>query len=104
MTTTYQLLSPPPVDNKVTASEKMSSSFQKYLTNVNASIQATIAPVTYTPEGTTQNATGAALQHPQYETTAEINSIQNPQNGMSVYNNETDKMNFRIAGIWEEWP
>jgi len=92
-----QYLQRPPLKSDVAEANKLSTDYQKYLTNVNATVQGAIKPMTYT-KGTTA-ALGHVFQVPPYKTT-EINSIQNPVDGAIVYDTDVNDFKFRVAGAW----
>lgn len=79
---------------------KASGNFQKYFTNINSTIETIYKSITYTNASSSMQQPGKAIQMPVYETTAEVNSIQNPVNGMIIYDTEADKFKFREGGAW----
>lgn len=100
MSSTFQLLNPPPVyEELVFDNKKASEHMRKYMTTLNDGIEATLVPIVYTVNG--QAVHGMAVRFPGY-TSTEIASIQNPENGMQVYNETTQKFNFRENGSWVE--
>lgn len=88
-----------PVQN-ISPKMKASGNYQKYFTNINSTIGAIYKSITYTSASTSMQRPGKVLQVPVYSTTAEVNSIQNPVNGMIIYDTEADMFKFREGGTW----
>ncbi len=96
----YQLLAPPPLNNQITSDEKVSVPYQKYFTNINAAISATLSPTNFTSSITGVVATGPVLMFPDYATT-EIDSM-TPADGAAVYDSTLNVFKIRQAGVWKE--
>lgn len=97
----YQLLAPPPLNTNITKDETISVPYQKYLTNINTSLAATLLPVAFTSDITAKTAAGVGLQLPVYST-VEINSMNAPDFVM-VADSTLSVPKIRIGGVWKEF-
>jgi len=95
----FQYLHPPPVEFEVTENKKISTPYQKYFTNLNGAITSHLKSITYVDGVTGATRQGQAPLMFSY-TTAEINSIQNPVNGMIVYDSTINDFKFRVNNAW----
>jgi hypothetical protein len=95
----FLLISPPPLDSPIEKNGQASVPYRRYHTNVNQAIEATIKPTAFVRNG--QKTTGGVLEVPIYDTTAEVDSLENVQDGAIVYNEEIHDFLFRRNNTWE---
>lgn len=94
------LLSPPPLSHRITDRENVSTPYQKYFTNLNATLSATLVPVPFVSDQTGTQSNSTVIQLPLY-TTAEINSMNAPD-GVLVYDTTINAAKLRVSGAWKE--